>query len=96
MMKRIDSLVYEHISDDSNLDDLVDLVYSAAVTLCEIQGTMPIPEYVNAKSNNAQPWQMRLEGKIVNLRKKIGHLHTYLNFADPSRKLLQYIRLIAS
>ncbi|KAL3272989.1 hypothetical protein HHI36_014446 [Cryptolaemus montrouzieri] len=72
MMKKIDSLVNEHISDVSNLDDLVDLVYSAAVALCEIQGTMPIPEYVNAKSNNAPPWQVRLEGKIVNLKKKLG------------------------
>ncbi|KAL3286114.1 hypothetical protein HHI36_000627 [Cryptolaemus montrouzieri] len=76
MMKKIDSLVNEHMSDVSNLDDLVDLVYSAAVTPCEIQGTMPIPEYVNAESNNAPPWQVRLEGKIVKLRKKIGHLHT--------------------
>ncbi|KAL3281846.1 hypothetical protein HHI36_005049 [Cryptolaemus montrouzieri] len=82
MMKKIGSQVNEHIS--------------AAVTLCEIQGTMLIPEYVNAKSHNAPPWQVRLEGKIVNQRKKIGHLHTYLNFADPSRKLLRYVRLIAS
>ncbi|KAL3283012.1 hypothetical protein HHI36_006169, partial [Cryptolaemus montrouzieri] len=96
MMKKIDFLVNELISDVSNLDDLVDLVYSAAVTLCEIQGTMPIPEYVYAKSNKAPPWQVRLEGKIVNLRKKIGHLHTYLNCADLSRKLLRYVRLIAS
>ncbi|KAL3278024.1 hypothetical protein HHI36_013365 [Cryptolaemus montrouzieri] len=72
MMKKIDSLVNEHISDVSNLDDLVDLFYSAAVTLCEIQGTMSIREYVNAKSNNAPPWQVSLEGKIVNLGKKLG------------------------
>ncbi|KAL3281624.1 hypothetical protein HHI36_004830 [Cryptolaemus montrouzieri] len=61
MMKKIDSLVNEHISDISNLDDLE-------------QCPMPIPEYVNAKSKNAPPWQYSNKGFEIHLVQQINLL----------------------
>ncbi|KAL3272314.1 hypothetical protein HHI36_024091 [Cryptolaemus montrouzieri] len=74
-VETINNLIREQMGDVSTLDDLVHLVYAGLVTVCEIHGTLPTVEREEREGNTA-PWKVRLEGKIVKMRK--NSYHTYL------------------
>ncbi|KAL3279050.1 hypothetical protein HHI36_016565 [Cryptolaemus montrouzieri] len=74
-VETINDLIREQMDDVSTLDDLVDLVYAGSGTVCEIHGTLPTVEREEREGNTA-PWKVRLERKIVKMRK--NWYYTYL------------------
>ncbi|KAL3265480.1 hypothetical protein HHI36_009684, partial [Cryptolaemus montrouzieri] len=74
------------------------VVYAKAVSVCEIN-TMQTNAKKAVFKPDAEPlWEICLKGKrkIVNIRKKIEILHTYLNSTEHTKKLLKSIRKVAS
>ncbi|KAL3265742.1 hypothetical protein HHI36_009943, partial [Cryptolaemus montrouzieri] len=69
-VETINDLIREQMDDVSTLDGLVDLVYAGSVTVCEIHRILPTVER-EEREDNTVPWKVRLEGKIVKLRKKL-------------------------
>ncbi|XP_045460931.1 uncharacterized protein LOC123671232 [Harmonia axyridis] len=94
-MLMVNKIIGKHISSNSSLGDLVDLVYAGALTVCEQLGKSVIKRCTNS-TGQQPPWKCRIEKKIGNIRKKIGVLHTYLNSESPSSKVHKTVRRIAS
>ncbi|XP_044749653.1 uncharacterized protein LOC123310249 [Coccinella septempunctata] len=95
-VEKVNAIIKSEIKYNSTLEDVLDYVYAGAITVCEendirINHTQPKPA-----ENRTPPWKIRLEGKITNIRKKIGKIHTYLNTSSPTRKMAKKIAQIAS
>ncbi|KAL3287175.1 hypothetical protein HHI36_001654 [Cryptolaemus montrouzieri] len=69
-VETINNLIREQMDDVSTFDDLVALVYVGSITVCEIHGTVLTVKREEREGNTA-PWKVRLEGKIVKIRKKL-------------------------
>ncbi|KAL3265726.1 hypothetical protein HHI36_009929 [Cryptolaemus montrouzieri] len=78
-VETINILIRNHISDISfsKLN-----VYAGAITVCEIHDAMQTIPDRRLSENNTQ---------IVNISKKIGIIHTYLNSTAPSKKSVRNV-----
>ncbi|KAL3265755.1 hypothetical protein HHI36_009956 [Cryptolaemus montrouzieri] len=90
----MDEILSRRLEQISTLAEASDLVYAAAVSVCEMNDVQLSKS--NSKPQSEPPWKTRLKGKVIKISKKIGILHTYLNTAEPSRKLLKWVREVAS
>ncbi|XP_045463748.1 uncharacterized protein LOC123673305 [Harmonia axyridis] len=98
VMKKVDDLdkiLDQKINHDHTIEEIVDCVYAAALTVCGEMG-VDIREVQKNKSSGPPPWKHRLEGKINEMRKKSGILQTYLNAESPSLRILKLTHRIAS
>lgn len=95
LVRSVDSVLPQHLENITSFEQLVDVVYAGAATVCESLG-LEIGQQHNPGNTSTPPWKIRLEKKIVSLRKKIGVLHTYLNTPGPSSKVIKMVRKIAS
>ncbi|KAL3277785.1 hypothetical protein HHI36_013127 [Cryptolaemus montrouzieri] len=87
------SLIQEQVADVLSIGDSVDLVYAAAAVT--IHEAMPIPK-LPQRSHESAPWRLRLEGKFVDMRKKIGIIHTHLYSNQLFKKLCRSVQVVAS
>ncbi|XP_044757750.1 uncharacterized protein LOC123315910 [Coccinella septempunctata] len=94
-VKTMNLVLSTHLDNVESLTKMVDVVYAAAVTVCENHGENPKEPHKYHRPTEP-PWKVRLESRIVFMRKKIGVMHTYLSSPSPSNKTIKAVRKLAS
>ncbi|KAL3283329.1 hypothetical protein HHI36_006477, partial [Cryptolaemus montrouzieri] len=92
----MDAVLAKKLEHTTSLAVAADLVYAGAVAVCAVSGVQIKTQKSPTGLKNEPVWSTRLKGKIVNIWKKVGVLHTYFNTAEPSQRLLKSVREIAS
>ncbi|XP_045463805.1 uncharacterized protein LOC123673363 [Harmonia axyridis] len=92
-VRAVDNILSELLRRDDTLIEVVELVYTGAITVAELQGktTSNNPE----RPSGDPPWKKRLERNINRHRGKLGIIQTYLSTQQPSRKVLRSVGVIA-
>ncbi|KAL3265516.1 hypothetical protein HHI36_009720, partial [Cryptolaemus montrouzieri] len=75
----MDAVLKNKLEHTVFLAGATDLVYAGAVAVCEVSGVQIGTQKSPARLKNELLWSTRLKGEIVNIRNKVGVLHTYLN-----------------
>ncbi|XP_044759165.1 uncharacterized protein LOC123316918 [Coccinella septempunctata] len=96
LVREVNSILSRYSTDVSTFGELVDMVYAGAVTVCESLGQRIGCHQSAPRAPSTPPWKLRLEQKITAMRKKIGVIHTYLNSASPTSKVIKSVRRVAS
>ncbi|XP_044751674.1 uncharacterized protein LOC123311671 [Coccinella septempunctata] len=96
LVRKVDSVLPKHLTSVTTLEELVEVVYAGAVTVCETLGQRIGHQRDTPRTPMIPPWKLRLEQKITSLRKKIGIIHTYLNSGAPNTKVVKAVRKVAS
>ncbi|XP_045480887.1 uncharacterized protein LOC123685276 [Harmonia axyridis] len=95
-VRKIDDVLNTCMRNSKNIEEILDMVYAAAVTVCEEVGIHLGNNQPTHRKDKTPPWKIRLEKKIDENRRKIGVIHTYLHADSPSRKLLKKTLRVAS
>ncbi|XP_044760178.1 uncharacterized protein LOC123317638 [Coccinella septempunctata] len=95
-VERTNMAMKAHITDNCAIEDLIDCVYAGAITVCEENGIQLCCEESRPKEERTPPWRIRLERKIISIRRTIGTIHTYLNNSQPTKKICKKVSRIAS
>ncbi|XP_045466648.1 uncharacterized protein LOC123675343 [Harmonia axyridis] len=96
LVARVNIIISRHLANVETLEGLVDTVYAGAVTVAEAFGHRIEHHQGTSRPLTTAPWKLRLEKKITSLGKKIGIVHTYLNSATPTAKVIKAVRKVAS
>ncbi|KAL3279608.1 hypothetical protein HHI36_017114 [Cryptolaemus montrouzieri] len=84
------------IEHTTSLAAATDLVYTGAVAICEVSGVQIKTQKSLLYAKSEPVWSTHLIVRIVNIRKKVGVLHTFINTAEPNMRLLESVREIVS
>lgn len=87
------TLIQKYLTPKSTLEDIHAIIYAAAVTIIKHNGQKITQQMGKSKIKHKPKWQIRIESKIENLRKDIGHMTQHLN-GNKSKKIKKSITKI--
>nr|XP_026490718.1 uncharacterized protein LOC113396867 [Vanessa tameamea] len=91
-----EKILPEHINKETEFKSIQTIICCAAWTAAKLNGAkiqIPHIERSNQNQERKPKWQIRLERKIKDLRRKIGRLTQYMN-GNRSRKLTKHVEAI--